>query len=246
MFILMVSLWESIQKFVLYWQVYLIKDLRNLDIFIWDVEIVLQNIRTHWYDNTSLNNVDLTCKLTTLLALTITSRASMIQHLNAEFMANDKDRYIFYFSKLHKSWRKGQVPPTITYFSFGEDKALHVVETLNEYINRSKPWRESNHEKQLLLSSIRPHNAVVSCTISGWLTKTLTLKQAEINTDLFKAHSRRSASSSKASVGGAPLVEILKRGSWSHHFTWQRFYNKHIIEKGHVFQDMVYKDSSKN
>ena len=118
------------------------------------------------------------------------------------------------------------------------------METLNKYINRSKSWRESNHEKQLLLSSKRSHNAVVSCTISGWLKKTF--KQAGINTDLFKAHSTRSASSSKASVGRAPLVEILKRGSWSHHCTWQRFYNKHLIQKGCVFQDMVYKDSSKN
>ena len=67
-----------------------------------------------------------------------------------------------------------------------------------------------------------------------------------INTDLFKAHSSRSASSSKASVVGTPLVEILKRGSWSYHSTWQRFYDKHIIQKGHVFQDMIYKDSSKN
>ena len=40
----MISLWESIQKFV---HVYLIKDIRNLDIFIWDVEILLLNIRTH-------------------------------------------------------------------------------------------------------------------------------------------------------------------------------------------------------
>ena len=46
-------------------------------------------------------------------------------------------------------------------------------------------------------------------TISGWLKKTH--KQAGINNDLFKAHSARSASSSKASVGGAPLAEILKR-----------------------------------
>ena len=168
----------------------------------------------------------------------------MIQHLNTEFMAEDKDRHIFYFSELHKSCRKGQAPSAITYFAFDEDKALCVVETLNEYINRSKPWRESNHEKQLLLSSIRPHNAVVSCTISGWLKKTL--KQAGINTDLFKAHSTRSASSSKASVGRAPLVEILKRGSWSHHSTWQRFYNKHITQKHHVFQDMAYKESAKN
>ena len=125
-----------------------------------------------------------------------------------------------------------------------EYKALCVAETLNEYINRSKPWRESNHEKQLLLSSIKPHNAVLSCTISGWLKKTP--KQAGINTDLFNAHSTRSASSLKASVVGAPSVEILKRTSWSHHSTWQRFYNKDIIQKGPVVQDMVYKESGKN
>ena len=37
-------------------------------------------------------------------------------------------------------------------------------------------------------------------------------KQARINTEIFKIHSARSASSSKASMGGAILVEILKRG----------------------------------
>ena len=62
----------------------------------------------------------------------------MIQYLNTEFMAKDKDKYMFYFSKLHKSWSKGQAPPAITHFAFGEDKALCVVETLNEYINCSK------------------------------------------------------------------------------------------------------------
>ena len=54
-------------------------------------------------------------------------------------MAKDREKYVLYFSKLHKSWRKGQVPPTITYFALGEDKALCEVETLNEYINYSKP-----------------------------------------------------------------------------------------------------------
>ena len=70
-------------------------------------------------------------------------------------MAKDKEKYIFYFNKLHKRWRKGQAPPAITYFAFGKNNALSAVETLNEYINRSKPWRESYHEKELLLSSIR-------------------------------------------------------------------------------------------
>ena len=96
---------------------------------------------------------------------------------------------------------------------------------------------ESNHENQLFLSSIRP---VVSCTIPDWL------KQAGINNDLFKPHATRSASSSEASMGWASLLKILKRGSWSHHSTWQNLCNKNIIQKGHVFQDMLYKDSGKN
>ena len=95
----------------------------------------------------------------------------------------------------------------------------------------------------MLLRSIRLHNAVTSCSISGWLKKTL--KQAGVNTDLFKTHSTRSASSPKASIGGAYLLEILKRGPWSDHSTWQSFY-KDVIQKGHVFQDMVFKESDKN
>ena len=132
-------------------------------------------------------------------------------------MAKDKDKYIFYFSKLHKGWKNGQAPSAITYFTFGEDKAQCVVETLNYYISRSKPWRTPNPEKQLLLISIKPHNAVVSCTISAWFKKTP--KQAGINTDLLKVYSARFASSSKTSIGGVPLIEILNRRSWSHHFT---------------------------
>ena len=60
----------------------------------------------------------------------------MMQHLNTEFIATGKDKYIFYFSKFHKSWRKGQAPPAITYFAFGQDNALFVLETLNRYIYR--------------------------------------------------------------------------------------------------------------
>ena len=64
-------------------------------VFILDVEIVLQYISTH--DNSSLADAELTCKFTTLLALTTVSRVSMIQHFNTDFMAKDKDKYISYF-----------------------------------------------------------------------------------------------------------------------------------------------------
>ena len=31
----MVSLWKSIQKYGIYWQLYLIKDLHNVDVFLY-------------------------------------------------------------------------------------------------------------------------------------------------------------------------------------------------------------------
>ena len=99
----------------------------------------MQNIRTQWYDNSSLTDANLTCKLATLLVLITVSRMSMIEHLNTEFVAKEKDKYIFYFNKHHKCWRKGQAPPVFTYFAFGKDKALCAVEILDEYINHSKP-----------------------------------------------------------------------------------------------------------
>ena len=59
-------------------------------VVIWDVEIVLQYIRTDWYDNSSLNDADLSCKLTPLLVLTTSVRVSMIygQSLLLKIRAN--------------------------------------------------------------------------------------------------------------------------------------------------------------
>ena len=115
MFTLMVSLWESMQKFVLYWQVYLIKrPPQPRHDFIWDMEIVLQYIRTNWYDNSSLNDADLTCKLTALLVLTIASRVSMIQHLITEFMAKDRSYTYFISASVTKFGGKFRLPQLLS------------------------------------------------------------------------------------------------------------------------------------
>ena len=57
----------------------------------------------------------------------------------------------------------------------------------------------------------------------------LVLKIAEIDTSLYKAHSCRSGSTSKAKVLGISFKDILKRGQWSGASTWQRHYNKEIV-----------------
>ena len=55
------------------------------------------------------------------------------------------------------------------------------------------------------------------------MKKVLTL--AGIDTFLFKGHSTRSGSSSKAGVSGVSLADSLNQGGWSRESTWQTFYN---------------------
>ena len=84
--------------------------------------------------NSQLSEKNLTHKLTVLLALSSVLRASSIQHLNINFMAKTNSRYKFYFNKLHKSWRRGKVPPAVTYQEYTQDESLCIVRTLDEYI----------------------------------------------------------------------------------------------------------------
>ena len=147
-------------------------------------------------DNSQLSDKETTHKLTVLMALSSASRASSLQHLNIKFMARSDMSYKFYFHKLHKSWRRSKAPPTISYQAHTQDPNFYVVKTLDEYISRTEGWRSWEESSQLLLSFVNPYKPVVSSTISGWLRNVL--KKAVIHISTFKAHSSRSASTSKA------------------------------------------------
>ena len=96
----------------------------------------------------------------------------------------------------------------------------------DEYLERSAPWC-TQRQDHLLLSHMRPYEEVQSSTIANWMK--LVLKMAGIDTSHYKAHSCRSASTSKAKVLGISLKDILKRDQWSGASTWQRHYNKEIV-----------------
>ena len=50
------------------------------------------------------------------------------------------------------------------------------------------------------------------------------LTEAGIDTEIFKAHSVRGASSSTAAAAGVTTVDILKAADWSSAGTFQKFY----------------------
>ena len=82
---------------------------------VWDVEIFLVYLKTNMSDESQKSDKDLTQKLTVLMVLSSVSRASSLQQLNIKFMARNDTSYKFYFHKLHKSWRRGKAPPTVSY-----------------------------------------------------------------------------------------------------------------------------------
>ena len=204
--------------------------------FIWDVDTLLRYLKS-LPENQSLSDRLLTFKLTSLLALTSAGRASEIKFLDISYMASSETAITFTLSHLSKTCKKGSLP-SIVFTKFASEPKLCVVTTLESYILRSKIWR-TDCKNQLLLSYVKPHNPVEKCTIAGWLKNTLNL--AGINTDVFKAHSTRAASTSKvgSSLGssGLSLQDILKRGNWSNADTWQKFYNKEIV--GNHFEHSV-------
>ena len=118
-------------------------------------------------------------------------------------MARNDTSYKFYFHKLHKNWRRGKGPPTVSYQAYTQDPILCVVKTLGEYISRTERQMSGEEGSQLLLSFVNPHKPVVSSTISGWLKNAL--RKAGIDLGTFKTRLASSASTYKAHSTGAPI-----------------------------------------
>ena len=69
---------------------------------------------------------------------------------------------------------------------------------------------------------LKPHKPVTTQRMAHWIKDLL--KEAGVNTDVFKAHSVRGASTSAALKKGVHLNDILNTADWSKESTFKRFY----------------------
>ena len=207
---------------------------------VWDVGVVFNYLKGLSKDG-ELSDKMLTFKTAMLIALTSATRSSDIHRLDLHTMEVYESKIIFTYNRLHKSWRSRKKPLVIVFHSFKEDPRICVVKTIKDYIQRISSWR-SPGQNQLFLSYIKPHKPICSSTIARWLKQTLS--DTGINTDIFSAHSTRSASASKADAEGVNVEEILKRGTWSSKTTtWQKHYRREVVsdrDQGRNFQEKVY------
>jgi hypothetical protein len=106
-----------------------------------------------------------------------------------------------------------------------ENKSICAFNLIKLYLEATRSVRDG--EDHLLLSFIKPHKAATVDTVRRWIVTVLSL--AGINTNIFKAHSTRGASSSKANFKKVPLVDIIKAGRWASKSTFAKFYNRTIV-----------------
>ena len=203
---------------------------------IWDVELVIKKMRDMPHNN-SLTLKQLSYKLIALLGLCAIKRSGELAALNVKWMSAFSDKTECAFGIRGKTSGSGQVAKPIAFHRFAENDKICPAKCLEDYINRTSKYRSENGTHLVFLSVNKPHKPVTRPTLTKWILKMLDL--AGINTNNFKAHSLRSASSSKVANLGLKLVDILENGNWSNESTWQRFYHKRVASASQRFQETL-------
>ena len=161
----------------------------------WDVAKVLTYLNSHdLKSNLSLGL--LTVRTAMLLALTRPSRSADLAGLNLTGFTTSPEGMIFTPALLAKQSRPGKTLKNFFFPRFAENTQLCPVHSLTLYIERTRQLRGSN--QQLFIATIKPHLPVTSSTVARWLKKVI--NDSGIDTNIFKAQSVRSASTSAASI----------------------------------------------
>jgi len=125
----------------------------------------------------------------------------------------------------------------IKYKAYRPDRRLCYTVS-KEYLFCTKPCR-NHRQTQLLIRYVSPYMPVSRDTIARWFKVVLT--RAWIDTHVYKSHSIRRASTSKAKQSSVQICDIIQKAGyrWSNAGTFSRFFHK-VIEKA-TFEDAVLK-----
>ena len=179
----------------------------------------------------SLPNNDLTfkslvSKLVTLLALVSGQRVSTLHEFRLDEMHVRDKEVTFYVSALLKHDKPKNTKDPFTFHAYPHNSQLCPVTLLKHYI-AVRATLVSSTEMALFITHGKPHHGASKDTLARWIKDTLLL--SGVDTNVFQAHSCRSASTSAAASAGVPIQTILRAGQWSMGTNFYKFYQKDII-----------------
>lgn len=201
--------------------------------FIWDPSKVLNTISS-WGKNDTLSLNVLSKKLAALMALCSSQcvqTLSLISREDIHFVLEDRVEIVV-TSRL-KTSKPGQVYSM--YFNKFHDDTICVLTCLKNYLDRTK---QIPNAEMLFVSSRKPYKKVCSQTISKWLKSVLSDSGIDVN--VFKSHSYRHASSSKAAQEGVHIDAIYKSAGWSENSrVFANFYNRPIVTSNEIMNSLL-------
>lgn len=204
---------------------------------VWDSNLVLAYLRTIWpLQQVSLK--DLTFKTIMLLLLLSSQRGQTIHLFQLNNMSVTQEGVSVRIGDLLRHTKPGRHLDELFYPAYEPDDKLCVVQTLQEYIRRTTPLRQT---PKLLISYIRPYGAVSRATITRWAKTILVLIiiRSGVDMTIFTPHSCRLAASSAALLCRVPLATLLSTAGWSNARTFGSFYNKPVCDRGVLARSLL-------
>ena len=198
------------------------------------VDTVLTYLQT-LPNNEDLSLRSLTQKLAILLVITAPKRSSELKFLDLRFMRILLEGAEFQLPGLTNT---SSEVISVFFAKYCVCEKLCVLRCLQCYIMRTSSFRPVRcpTASQLLISYHRPHHPVQSCSIARWIKPIL--RSAGIDTTIFKGHSTRSASTSKARAGGVSLEEVIKMADWLGSSSFTRCYYRPTFDNRYAMAVM--------
>lgn len=190
----------------------------------WDPTDVIKYLEN--VDSSNLKQLSL--KLVTLLALTTGQRLQTLSLIKLENIIESNTGLLVFVPDKIKNSASGKNQPLLNLQYFDQNPKVCVARTLKDYLNITRDLRCNSAKGPLFLAFVKPHASVTKQTLSRWIKKTL--EAAGIDTNIFKPHSTRHASSSMAKRRGINVDVIQKTAGWSTKSeTFARFYNRPLL-----------------
>ena len=193
----------------------------------WEVSLVTTYLAS-LDSNRSLSLKQLSWKLAMLFSLTCPERVSALTKLDLRHCHILPEGVEFMLSSPRKRGTAAQLPKAF-FARFPSNSKLCPVETLRCYLKATRTIRPaipSSKPDPLFISYVKPHKPISAPSLARWLRSLL--RASGVNSDIFKAHSVRGASTTAAANSNVPLSEILKMADWSSPSTFQKFYYKPV------------------
>ncbi len=203
---------------------------------IWDVNIVLNFLKSQ-SPSVTLNLLQITQKVAMLLSILTGHRTQTLHSIKVKNIKFNHGKLSIQIDELQKTSKPGKHIKPIVLQNYAPNRSLCVVRYLKEYLKRTIKIRNSEY---LFIRTQKPHTHVSKDMLGKWLRKTM--KSAGIDTDVFKSHSIRSATVSKASEMRVPIDHIMDKVGWRSVTTFQTYYRKTVTkqtEMDHVLLNAV-------